>query len=69
MRRSLCEAIASTSIPKDLAATGILGEALKHLKQKPEMQKDISRLSAACCAPQKFGLPQTVPQPAVASNP
>jgi hypothetical protein len=41
---------------KDPGAASILREALKHLKQKPEMRKDISRLSAACCAPQKYGV-------------
>jgi ArsR family transcriptional regulator, arsenate/arsenite/antimonite-responsive transcriptional repressor len=49
--------------PKDQAAASILGETLKHLKQKPEMQKDISRLSAACCSPQKYELPTAAPQP------
>src|SRR5271155_334987 len=39
-------------MPKDQATASILSETLKHLKKKPEMHKDISRLSAACCAPQ-----------------
>jgi ArsR family transcriptional regulator len=51
-------------IPKDQAAAGILGETLKHLKQRPEMHKDVLRLSAACCAPQKYELPAAAPQPA-----
>jgi ArsR family transcriptional regulator len=52
-------------MPKDQAAASILSETLKHLKQKPEMHKDIARLSAACCAPQKYELPAAAPQPAV----
>ena len=51
--------------PKDQAAASILRETLKHLKQAPEMRKDISRLSSACCAPEKYELPQAAPQPAL----
>ena len=51
-------------IPKDQAAASILSETLKHLKQKPEMRKDTSRLSAACCIPQKYELPASAPHPA-----
>ena len=51
--------------PKDQAAASILGETLIHLKKKPEMRRDISRLSSACCAPEKYELPQAAPQPAV----
>lgn len=49
--------------PQDRAAASILRETLKHLKQKAEMRKDSSRLSSACCAPQKYELPQAAPQP------
>jgi ArsR family transcriptional regulator len=52
-------------MPKDRATASILRETLKHLKQKLEMQKDISRLSAACCAPRKYELPEAAPQPAL----
>ena len=51
--------------PKDQAAASILQETLKHLKKKPEMRGDVSRLSSACCAPQKYELLQTAPQPAL----
>lgn len=51
------------SMPQDGAAAGILRETLKHLQQQPEMRKDSSRLSSACCAPQKYELPQAAPQP------
>jgi ArsR family transcriptional regulator len=54
--------------PEDQGTAGILRETLEHLKQKPEMRKDISRLSAACCAPQKYELPHTVPQPSPLRN-
>jgi ArsR family transcriptional regulator, arsenate/arsenite/antimonite-responsive transcriptional repressor len=54
--------------PKDRAAASILQETLKHLKRKPEMRRDISRLSSACCAPLKPELLQTAPQPAILST-
>lgn len=50
--------------PKDDAAAGILQETLKHLKKKPEMRRDVSRLGAACCEPRKYELLQAAPQPA-----
>jgi ArsR family transcriptional regulator len=53
------------AMPEDRAAASILHETLKHLKRKPEMCKDISRLSSACCAPQKYELPQAAPRPSV----
>jgi ArsR family transcriptional regulator, arsenate/arsenite/antimonite-responsive transcriptional repressor len=53
------------AIPKDQAAAGILRETLKHLRQTPEMKRDVSRLSSACCSPQDFALLQGAPQPAL----
>ena len=41
-----------------------LSETLKHLKRKPEMRRDVSRLGAACCLPQKYELPAAAPHPA-----
>ena len=52
------------AIPQDQAAASILRETLKHLREKPEMKRDVSRLSSACCSPQKFGLLQGAPAPA-----
>jgi ArsR family transcriptional regulator, arsenate/arsenite/antimonite-responsive transcriptional repressor len=51
------------SMPNDEAAAGILQETLKHLRLKPEMQRDIARLGSACCRPEKFVLLQGAPQP------
>lgn len=50
-------------MPKDRAAASILQETLKHLKARPEMRQDVSRLHTACCAPQKFDLLQAAPRP------
>ena len=52
------------AIPADHAAASILRETLKHLREKPEMKRDVSRLSSACCSPQKFELLQGAPAPA-----
>jgi ArsR family transcriptional regulator len=54
------------SVPKDHAVACILAETLKHLKQNREMRKDVARLNAACCAPQKYELPHTAPSPSPA---
>lgn len=51
-------------IPRDEVAARILGETLKHLREKPEMQRDILRLHFACCAPQKYSALQGAPPPA-----
>ena len=53
------------TIPKDEVASRILRETLRHLKEKPEMKRDVARLSSACCAPQKYVLLQSAPQPAI----
>jgi ArsR family transcriptional regulator len=53
------------AIPKDEIAASILQETLKHLREKPEMKRDVSRLGAACCSPQKFEALQGAPQPAL----
>jgi ArsR family transcriptional regulator len=51
--------------PKDEGTAGILGETLKHLQRTPEMRRDISRLTSACCTPEKYDLLQAALQPAV----
>ncbi len=52
-------------IPKDEVAASILRETLKHLRARPEMQRDVARLNSACCAPDKstllFGAPRPMP--------
>jgi ArsR family transcriptional regulator, arsenate/arsenite/antimonite-responsive transcriptional repressor len=52
------------AVPQDEVAAGILRATLKQLRSKPEMQRDISRLDSACCAPEKFALLQCAPAPA-----
>jgi ArsR family transcriptional regulator len=51
------------TIPKDEVAARILRETLRHLQERPEMKRDVARLSSACCAPQKYVLLQGAPQP------
>ncbi len=52
-------------VPKDEVASRILRETLRHLRERPEMKRDVARLSAVCCAPEKFVLLEGAPQPAV----
>jgi ArsR family transcriptional regulator len=54
-------------VPMDEAAARILREALKHLREKPEMRRDSLRLRSACCAPQKNELLLGAPLPALVS--
>jgi ArsR family transcriptional regulator len=53
------------AIPKDEIAASILQETLKHLREKPQMKRDVSKLGLACCSPQKFEILQRAPQPAL----
>lgn len=55
-------------VPKDHALASILRETLSRLKQMPEMRRDVSRLSSACCAPHKYELLQSAPQPALVTR-
>jgi ArsR family transcriptional regulator len=57
----------SLAIPRDEVAARILRETLRHLREKPVMQRDISRLGSACCTPQKYELLQGAPLPALVS--
>ena len=54
-------------IPQDAVASSILNETLKHLRERPDMQRDYSRLDAACCQPGQFELPKKAPAPALAT--
>jgi ArsR family transcriptional regulator len=56
------------AIPTDEAAARILREALRHLRERPEMKRDVARLSSACCAPQEFVLLQNAPKPALSHS-
>jgi ArsR family transcriptional regulator len=51
------------ALPEDPRAARILKEVLDSLSDDREMQKDRARLSAACCAPQKFVTLQSAPSP------
>lgn len=50
-------------MPDDDAAAAVLREVLGRLQAIPAMQRDASRLTSACCAPQKFEVPAAAPQP------
>jgi len=51
--------------PKDALASAILTEALARLREKPEMQEDLTKLAAACCAPRARKWVKNAPQPSL----
>lgn len=50
-------------VPRDPRVARILGEVLAALGEDREMQRDLGRLHAACCAPEKFITLQAAPSP------
>ena len=54
--------------PVDAGAAAILDAALASFKADREMQSDLSRLSKACCEPQRFVTLQDAPIPALLGN-
>jgi ArsR family transcriptional regulator, arsenate/arsenite/antimonite-responsive transcriptional repressor len=50
-------------LPKDEAAAKILRETVRRLQAMPEMRQDVSRLTVACCTPQRLPVPAAAPQP------
>lgn len=55
-------------VPGDSAAAGILRVTLEHLKNVPEMRRDLARLGSACCAPEKFEVLRRAPQPVAVTS-
>lgn len=53
------------AVPADPAAAAILREALKSLRRRPEMKREIARLGSACCAPGRYEVAAGAPRPAV----
>ncbi len=56
------------AIPGDEIAGNILRETLKHLGERPEMRRDLSRLKLACCTPQRSAQLRAAPQPALLAS-
>jgi ArsR family transcriptional regulator, arsenate/arsenite/antimonite-responsive transcriptional repressor len=50
-------------VPKQAGAARILGETLSVLSEDKAMQADLTRLSKACCAPQKLSALEAAPLP------
>ena len=51
--------------PHDSVASAILQETLAHLRQIPEMQRDLAKLETRCCSPLSDGRPLQAPQPLI----
>ena len=54
--------------PRDPGAAAILDAALDALKTDRAMQKDLARLSKACCAPSRFVTLEGAPLPVIVST-
>ena len=50
-------------VPRDEAASAILQETLAHLRRRPDMQRDLTKLTATCCKPGLLELSREAPQP------
>jgi len=51
------------AVPGDEGAAGILHATLRHLREKPQMRRDINRLSSTCCSAKKSETLQEAPSP------
>ena len=53
--------------PQDAAASAILKETLAHLRERPDMHRELAKLDSACCQPGEYELPEKAPQPSLIS--
>lgn len=51
--------------PRDGVAAAVLMETLGHLRQSPEMRRDLAKLETSCCSPESSELSRQAPQPVV----
>jgi ArsR family transcriptional regulator len=51
--------------PREAVASAILKETLAHLRQMPDMQRDLARLETRCCSPVTFESSRQAPQPLI----
>jgi ArsR family transcriptional regulator, arsenate/arsenite/antimonite-responsive transcriptional repressor len=56
------------AVHKDVLARAVLTDTLRWLEQDKEMQRDRSRLTRACCAPDKYVALQGVPAPVIVES-
>ena len=49
--------------PQDEVARDILRSTLRRLATRPEMQRDVARLSSACCGPDDVSVLRLAPRP------
>jgi ArsR family transcriptional regulator len=51
--------------PRDSVASAILKETLAHLRQMPDMEKDLAKLETRCCNPASVEPSRQAPQPLI----
>jgi ArsR family transcriptional regulator, arsenate/arsenite/antimonite-responsive transcriptional repressor len=49
--------------PREAVASAILKETLAHLRQMPDMERDLARLETRCCSRVSFESSRQAPQP------
>ena len=54
--------------PAEAAQASILTSVLASLGNDKQMQADLAKLNRACCAPQKFVVPQGAPRPVLIAS-
>jgi ArsR family transcriptional regulator, arsenate/arsenite/antimonite-responsive transcriptional repressor len=53
--------------PSDLAASAILKDTLAHLRQRPDLRRELAKLDSACCQPGESEILDRAPQPSLVS--
>jgi ArsR family transcriptional regulator, arsenate/arsenite/antimonite-responsive transcriptional repressor len=51
--------------PRDAVASAILKETMAHLRQMPDMERDLAKLETRCCTPASLESPRQAPQPLI----
>ena len=53
------------AVPQDAASHAILKETLAHLRQTPQLKRELAKLETSCCRPNFSELTRQAPQPLV----
>jgi ArsR family transcriptional regulator len=51
--------------PRDAVASAILKETMAHLRQMPDLERDLAKLETRCCNPASVDLTRQAPQPLI----
>jgi ArsR family transcriptional regulator len=51
--------------PRDAVASAILKETMAHLRQMPDLERDLAKLETRCCSPASVETSRQAPQPLI----